>query len=130
MLRGMSARLSSSLTRRIVVLNLGGLFVLLLLFLYVNQFREGLIDARVQSLQAQGEIIAAAIAASATVETDSLTIDPEKLLQQTPGQAPGPKTKTRPSNSRSIPIASVLCCADWCLRREPARGSTIATANS
>ena len=78
--------MSSSLTRRIVVLNLGGLFVLLLLFLYVNQFREGLIDARVQSLQAQGEIIAAAIAASATVETDQLTIDPEKLLQQAPGQ--------------------------------------------
>ena len=74
------------MTRRIVVLNLSGLFVLLLLFLYVNQFREGLIDARVQSLQAQGEIIAAAIAASATVETDSLTIDPEKLLQQAPGQ--------------------------------------------
>ena len=69
-----------------MVLNLSGLFVLLLLFLYVNQFREGLIDARVQSLQAQGEIIAAAIAASATVETDSLTIDPEKLLQQAPGQ--------------------------------------------
>ena len=87
-LRAIGLRVSSSLTRRIVVLNLGGLFVLLLLFLYVNQFREGLIDARVQSLQAQGEIIAAAIAASATVETDSLTIDPEKLLQQTPGQLP------------------------------------------
>ncbi|MDX7950101.1 stimulus-sensing domain-containing protein [Lichenihabitans sp. Uapishka_5] len=79
-------RMSSSLTRRIVVLNLGGLLVLLLLFLYVNQFREGLIDARVQSLQAQGEIIAAAIAASAAVQTDALTIDPEKLLQLAPGQ--------------------------------------------
>lgn len=88
MLRSIGMRLSSSLTRRIVVLNLGGLFVLLLLFLYVNQFRQGLIDARVQSLTAQGEIIAAAIASSATVETDSLTIDPEKLLQQTPGQPP------------------------------------------
>ena len=87
--RGVGLRASSSLTRRIVVLNLGGLLVLLVLFLYVNQYREGLIDARVQSLQAQGEIIAAAIAASATVETDNLTIDPEKLLQQTPpGQTP------------------------------------------
>lgn len=95
-LRGAATRVSSSLTRRIVVLNLGGLFVLLLLFLYVNQFREGLIDSRVQSLQAQGEIIAAAIAASATVETDSLTIDPEKLLQQTPGQAPVGDDETSP----------------------------------
>ena len=85
-LRIMGLRLSSSLTRRIVVLNLGGLLVLLLLFLYVNQFREGLIDARVQSLQAQGEIIAAAIGASASVHTDALTVDPEKLLQLAPGQ--------------------------------------------
>ena len=36
-----------SLTRRIVVLNLGGLVALLVGFLYLNQFREGLIDARV-----------------------------------------------------------------------------------
>ncbi len=81
--------MSSSLTRRIVVLNLGGLVALLLLFLYLNQFREGLIDARVQSLQTQGEIIAAAIAASATVETDAITVDPEKLLQLAPGQSTG-----------------------------------------
>ncbi len=89
LLRSISTRLSSSLTRRIVVLNLGGLVVLLVLFLYLNQFREGLIDARVQSLQTQGEIIAAAIAASATVETDAITVDPEKLLQLTPGQSAG-----------------------------------------
>ena len=93
-LRSVSVRLSSSLTRRIVVLNLGGLFALLVLFLYINQFREGLIDARVQSLQTQGEIIAAAIAASASVGTDSLTLDPEKLLQSTPGQAAAPAAPT------------------------------------
>jgi two-component system, OmpR family, sensor histidine kinase ChvG len=89
-IRIVGLRLSSSLTRRIVVLNLGGLLVLLLLFLYVNQFREGLIDARVESLQSQGEIIAAAIAASAAVHTDALTVDPEKLLQLAPGQAAVP----------------------------------------
>lgn len=89
LVRSISTRLSSSLTRRIVVLNLGGLVVLLVLFLYLNQFRAGLIDARVQSLQTQGEIIAAAIAASATVETDAITVDPEKLLQLTPGQSAG-----------------------------------------
>ncbi len=89
LVRSFTTRLSSSLTRRIVVLNLGGLVVLLVLFLYLNQFREGLIDARVQSLQTQGEIIAAAIAASATVETDTITVDPEKLLQLSPGQSTG-----------------------------------------
>ena len=42
-----------------------------------------------QSLQTQAEIIAAAIAASATVDTDAITIDPEKLLQLAPGQSYG-----------------------------------------
>eukprot|EP01037_Dinobryon_pediforme_P015736 gene15736-15889_t len=81
--------MSSSLSRRIVVLNLGGLVALLAGFLYLNQFREGLIDARSQSLLSQAEIIAAAVAASATVETNSITIDPEKLLQLQPGQSTG-----------------------------------------
>lgn len=79
--RAVNSRLSSSLTRRIVVLNIGGLAALLIGFLFLNQFRQGLIEARVQSLETQGEIIAAAIAASATIETDQITLDPEKLLQ-------------------------------------------------
>lgn len=85
--RVLNSRFSSSLTRRIVFLNLGGLVALLVGFLYLNQFRNGLIEARVKSLQTQGQIIAAAVAASATVETDSITIDPEKLLQLAPGQS-------------------------------------------
>jgi two-component system sensor histidine kinase ChvG len=95
-LRSVTIRLSSSLTRRIVVLNLGGLVALLLLFLYVNQFREGLIDARVQSLQTQGEIIAAAISARASATTDSFTVDPEKLLQMAPGQGPAASEEDNP----------------------------------
>ena len=83
--RMLESNVSSSLTRRIVVLNVSGLLVLSAAFLYLNQFREGLIDARVQSLQTQSEIIAAAIAASAAVETDAITIDPEKLLKLAPG---------------------------------------------
>ncbi|GEP02241.1 stimulus-sensing domain-containing protein [Methylobacterium oxalidis] len=79
-------RASSSLTRRIVVLNLVGLIVLLLGFLYLNQFRQGLIQARVQSLLIQSEIIAGAIAASASVDTDTIRIDPDKLLQQQAGE--------------------------------------------
>src|SRR5918993_2367797 len=81
----LAQRASSSLTRRIVVLNLAGLVALLVGFLYLNQFREGLIEARVQSLLIQGEIIAGAIASSATVETDNIAIDPDKLLQMQAG---------------------------------------------
>ncbi|MDP3407537.1 sensor histidine kinase [Bosea sp. (in: a-proteobacteria)] len=88
-LRAVSSGAASSLTRRIVVLNLGGLVALLVGFLYLNQFRESLIESRVQSLLTQGEIIAGAIAASATVETDAITIDPDKLLQLQAGESAG-----------------------------------------
>jgi two-component system sensor histidine kinase ChvG len=81
---------SSSLTRRIVLLNLAGLIALLTGVLYLSQFRAGLIDARVQSLLVQGEIIAGAIAGSATVENESITIDPERLLELQPGESYGP----------------------------------------
>jgi two-component system, OmpR family, sensor histidine kinase ChvG len=81
----------SSVTRRIVVLNVAGLFALSIGITYLSQFRAGLIDARVQSLLVQGQIIAAAIAASATVENDSsITIDPDKLLNLQPGESYGP----------------------------------------
>src|SRR5436305_173182 len=83
--RFLTSRFNSSLTRRIVVLNLGGLVVLAVGFLLLNQFRADIIAARVQSLTTQADIIAAAIAASATVDTDSITIDPDKLLQLQPG---------------------------------------------
>ena len=57
----------SSLTRRIVSLNLAGLIALVAGVLYLSQFRAGLIDARAQSLLVQGEIIARAIAATGTI---------------------------------------------------------------
>src|SRR5690606_7239448 len=66
----------SSLTRRILFLNLAALCVLVIGILYLNQCRDGLIEARVESLMTQGEIIAGAIAASATVETNSISINP------------------------------------------------------
>ena len=66
----------SSLTRRIVVFNVVGLFVLVSGVLYLNQFREGLIDARRQSLLTQAEIIAGAIAEGATSSQEAQVIDP------------------------------------------------------
>ena len=81
----------SSLTRRIVFLNVAGLLALSIGITFLSQFRAGLIDARVQSLLVQGQIIAGAIAASATVETNSsITIDPDKLLELHPGESYGP----------------------------------------
>ncbi len=77
----------SSLTRRIITLNLVALAVLVTGILYLNQWRASLIDARVQSLRVQGEIIAAAIAASATVDSDVIQVDPERLLQLKAGPA-------------------------------------------
>lgn len=74
------ATVFSSLLRRIVVLNLIALIVLVGGIQLSNKFRKGLIVARVESLLTQGRIIAGAVAASATVERDAITIDPDKLL--------------------------------------------------
>lgn len=81
----------SSLTRRILFLNLAGLGVLVVGVLYLNEFREELISARVESLMTQGEIIAGAIASSAEVETDSILVDPDKLLELQAGQSLPPR---------------------------------------
>ena len=77
----------SSLTRRILILNLAALIALVGGILYLNKFRAGLIDARVESLRTQGQIIAAAVAAQATVETDSISVDPDRLLELQAGES-------------------------------------------
>ncbi|MCK1740919.1 sensor histidine kinase [Bradyrhizobium sp. 139] len=79
----------SSLTRRIVSLNLAGLVALVASILYLSQFRAGLIDARAQSLLVQAEIIAGAIGASATVQTNAITVDPDRLLDLKLGDSYG-----------------------------------------
>jgi two-component system sensor histidine kinase ChvG len=77
----------SSLTRRIVSLNIAGLLALVASILYLSQFRAGLIDARAQSLLVQAEIIAGAIGASATVQTNNaISFDPDKLIELKPGE--------------------------------------------
>jgi two-component system sensor histidine kinase ChvG len=80
----------SSLTRRIVFLNIAGLAALLVGVLFLSQFRAGLIEARIESLGVQGEIIAGAIAAQAAIDPDSITLDPDKLLELQPGESYGP----------------------------------------
>jgi two-component system, OmpR family, sensor histidine kinase ChvG len=85
--RILSLRLGSSLVRRIVLVNVFGLVLLLLGFLALNQTRVGVIDARVQSLQVQGDIIAAAIAGAAVVDGGSIIVDPERLLDLQTGES-------------------------------------------
>ena len=55
-----------SLSARILLLNLLALILLLVGILYLNQFRQSLIEAKVDALETQSEIISATISASAT----------------------------------------------------------------
>lgn len=80
----------SSITRRILLLNLAGLVALVAGILVLSDYRAGLIDSRTQSLLVQGEIIAGAIAASATADTHNITIDPDRLLELKQGESYGP----------------------------------------
>ena len=80
----------SSITRRIVLLNLAGLVALVAGILVLSDYRAGLIDSRTQSLLVQGEIIAGAIAASATADPHTITIDPDRLLELKQGESYGP----------------------------------------
>ena len=83
--------LFSSLTRRILFLNMLALAILLSTILYMNQFREGLIDAKIESLLTQGRIIAGALAGSATANPDAITIDPDRLLELKAGESLQPR---------------------------------------
>lgn len=104
-------RLSSTVARRIVLLNIGGLVALLVGFLWLIQTRDSVIDARVQSLYTQAEIIAAAVAASATAETGTITIDPDKLLELQAGESGGTRDESQAAIEFSINperVATVL----------------------
>lgn len=79
---------SASLLRRIMVSNLLGFAILLIGILYLSQHHAWLIDAKRDSLKVQGEIIAAAIAANASLETERIVLDPEKLPEAEGSRAP------------------------------------------
>jgi two-component system sensor histidine kinase ChvG len=72
---------AKTLMRRIIFANLIGLIVLLTGIFYLGQYHAWLIEAKRDSLRAQGEVIAAAIAASATREKDTgrIVINPDML---------------------------------------------------
>ena len=65
----------SSLTQRIVAINLVGLAVLVSGVLFLNQLRTELVQVRVNSLITQGEIVATAIAELAAVSPEATRYD-------------------------------------------------------
>jgi two-component system sensor histidine kinase ChvG len=81
----------SSLTRRIVTVTVAGLVAIVAGILPQSQFRAGLIDARVQSLEVQGEIIANAIAAAAASDSDNIFFDQDRPLELQPGETFSPQ---------------------------------------
>ena len=83
----------TSLVARIALINILGLLLLSLGILYFNQLRQGLINARSESLLVQGQIIASAIAGAATADTSTIVIDPDKL---------DPETNTGDANDSSM----------------------------
>ena len=64
---------------RIFLYNLAGALLLIGAIIYLSRYHVWLIDAKRESLRVQGEIIAAAIAANAGVETDRIVLDPDRL---------------------------------------------------
>jgi len=68
-----------TLQRRIILANTIGLVILLGGIFYLSQYHAWLNDAKRDSLRAQGEIIAAAIAANASIETGRIVLDPDRL---------------------------------------------------
>ena len=85
------------------MLNLIGSPILVSGILYLDQFRAGLIDAKVQSLLTQGEIIARAIAAPPASTTNEGQLDPEKLLDRSRARL-APTTTLSPTRSNSPSI--------------------------
>lgn len=91
----------SSLTRRIVILNVAGLVALVIGILHLSQFRAGLIDATVDSLKIQGEIIANAITNTLS-ESDDGFIDQDRPLELQPGDTIGPSKDGMPGYKFAI----------------------------
>ena len=82
----------SPLTIRILALNIPALGILLGGALFLGQYREGLVDSKIEGLRTQGEIIAGALG-EAAVEGEAAGINPE-IARQLVGRLAAP-TATR-----------------------------------
>ncbi len=71
----------TSITKRIVVLNVFGLIILVAGILYLIQFRAGLIDNRADSLLEHGKLIALTLAEKANAESEQFPPEAELMLK-------------------------------------------------
>ena len=83
----------SPLVRRVLVVNLIALMILVGGIFYLTQFRERLIERRLEQLQVQADILAGAIGESATAGPEASNID-KAAARQIIGRLVGP-TETR-----------------------------------
>jgi len=93
---------AKTLLRRIIFANLIGLTILLIGIFYLGQYHAWLIEAKRDSLRAQGEVIAAAIAANATREKDTgrIVLNPDMLPE-----IEGPRSLLRDENFVSMQLS-------------------------
>jgi len=102
----------SRLGRLIIALNVLGLAVLIAGSLVLNEFRQGLVNARIDSLTTQGELMAAIIDQAATVGDPLPAMDPSSaslVLQM----LANPKTqRARLFDEQGRPIADSEMVAD------------------
>ncbi|MCF6293856.1 MAG: sensor histidine kinase, partial [Robiginitomaculum sp.] len=68
----------SRLSRQILLANMAGLLVMVIGVLVLDEMRQGLIDARIANLRAQGELIAGVLEETATVGTPSPKMDTDQ----------------------------------------------------
>jgi len=119
------------LRRRIIFANSIGPRILLGGIFYLSQYHAWLIDAKRDSLRAQGEIVAAAIAANATVETGRIVLDPDRLPELEGSRSP---FRDDAFAALQLPIAPRArqppSCAGCCRRPTHARASMRRTARS
>ncbi|MCC6734851.1 MAG: sensor histidine kinase [Bauldia sp.] len=96
----------SSLTRRIILLNLVALGALVTGILVLNQARDSLIGAKIQSLTTQGYLIAQAISASATIDLAPTVprLDPNLMLEMEAAGAAAMDVFQRPIVGLDFPI--------------------------
>lgn len=75
-------RLMSPLTRRILLINLAAPLALVLAFFYLDQFRLGLIDTRINALRYEANLIAGALGESAISPTEYAPMLEPELARQ------------------------------------------------
>jgi two-component system, OmpR family, sensor histidine kinase ChvG len=81
--------ISGSLLRRILFANLFGICILILGILWVSFNQTWLYQAKVEGMETQGKMIAAAIASDARVQSNNqIRLDPDKLTDNIASQVP------------------------------------------